>query len=299
VDLVACAAVSIEGLIPPSEKRLWEKPDHQVFISSEKHDAETGTLIRGLMAQMELDLAVSSPHDVVFMDGSLSSRIIHLNQAFHKVRVPPIEKSEKVIADRIHELLVNYKTVAESVRTDKQWVSVPKYTSRSEIGERFGWPQAYDDRALMTMLLFAGEYTQPIPLSSDKDQWHLNLPPNISLLYPEEDLEALIEDIKKAMDRLHVMYYRPNSSTPALRLEVPASIAQNESRLAVILQALRFQCSSTAIFEPYPLYMADRMVKHLPSALPAFRQTATRKMAELSDGDLTEIFFSTQSYRTD
>jgi hypothetical protein len=299
LDLVACAAVSIEGLIPPSEKRLREKPDHQVFISPEKHDAETGTLIRGLMAQMELDLAVSSPHDVVFMDGSLTSRIIHLNQAFHKVRVPPVDQTERAVADRMQELLVNYKTVLESVRTDKQWVSVPKYTSRSEIGARFGWPPAYDDRALMTMLLFAGEYTQPVKLSSDKDQWHLNLPPNISLLYPDEDLDALIDDIQKAMYGLHVIYYRPNSSTPALRIEVPSSIAQNESRIAVVLQALRFQCGSTAIFEPYPLYMADRMVKHLPSALPAFRQTATRKMAELSDGDLTEIFFSTQSYRTD
>ena len=37
-DFAACAAVAIEGLIPPSEKRHWEKPHHRVLIHPEKHD---------------------------------------------------------------------------------------------------------------------------------------------------------------------------------------------------------------------------------------------------------------------
>ncbi|EGD49866.1 hypothetical protein TheetDRAFT_3326 [Thermoanaerobacter ethanolicus JW 200] len=43
--------------------------------------------------------------------------------------------------------------------------------------------------------------------------------------------------------------------------------------------------------EPYPLFMADRMVKHLGSAMPAFRQSSTRQIIELyEDEDFSEIF---------
>src|SRR4030042_7068399 len=42
-DLAACAAVAIEGLTPPSERRHWEKPHHKVLINPEKHDPDTGT----------------------------------------------------------------------------------------------------------------------------------------------------------------------------------------------------------------------------------------------------------------
>jgi len=297
MDLVACAAVAIEGLIPPSEKKSREKPDHQVFIRPEKHDAETGNLIRGLMAEMEIDLAESSKNDVVFMDGSLGSRIIHLNQAFSKVRMPPETETEVAMVDGLYRLLKNYKKILESKadagQPEQQWVSVPKYTTRGEIGSRFNWPSDYDDRAIMTIILTAGEFTTPVKLTSDKDNWHLKLP------YPDEALESLRDEIEKAMDGLRVMYYKPNTFSPAMRIEIPESVAMNDSRLAIVLCGLKYQCSNPAIFEPYPLYMADRMVKHLPSALPAFRQTATRKMAELTDGDLTEIFFSMQSYRTE
>ncbi|MFN3467744.1 MAG: nuclease, partial [Candidatus Brocadiales bacterium] len=44
-DLAACAAVAIEGLTPPSEKRHWEKPYQRVFIHPEKHNPDTGTVI--------------------------------------------------------------------------------------------------------------------------------------------------------------------------------------------------------------------------------------------------------------
>jgi len=51
--------------------------------------------------------------------------------------------------------------------------------------------------------------------------------------------------------------------------------------------------------EPYPLYIADQMVKHLGRAIPAFRQTATRRMTELHQGDIGEIFFNIHGHRTE
>jgi len=46
-DLVAAAAVAIEGLTPPSEKREWEKPYHKVFISPVNHNPDTTVIVRG------------------------------------------------------------------------------------------------------------------------------------------------------------------------------------------------------------------------------------------------------------
>ncbi|MFQ6002568.1 MAG: DNA double-strand break repair nuclease NurA [Candidatus Zixiibacteriota bacterium] len=96
-DFAACAAVAIEGLTPPSEKRHWEKPHHTVFIHPEKHDPDTGTVIRGLMMEMELELAVRAPHDIVFLDGSLTTPLIYMNQAINKVS----ESDETVIGKNL------------------------------------------------------------------------------------------------------------------------------------------------------------------------------------------------------
>ena len=78
-----------------------------------------------------------------------------------------------------------------------------------------------------------------------------------------------------------------------------SSIATNLSRIAVLLQGLKHQCGTPGIFEPYPIYMADRMVKHLGGAIPALRQTAAKRMTELHQGDIGEIFFSMHGYRTE
>ena len=55
-DLAAAAGVAVEGLTPPSEKRFWEEPRHQVVVEAEPHNEATGSVLRGLMITMELSL---------------------------------------------------------------------------------------------------------------------------------------------------------------------------------------------------------------------------------------------------
>lgn len=292
-DFAACAAVAIEGLTPPSEKRHWEKPHHKVLIHPEKHDPDTGTVIRGIMMEMELELAAKAPHDIVFLDGSLTTPLIFMNQATNKV----LESDETIIGKslvgKFRDFLDSYKTILEASRTDKLWVSMPKYTTRRELGKKLNWPSHYDDRAILTTILSPGEFTTPISLDQPLQPWHLRLPSD------DKELERLKDEMLSAIRRLYVIYYRPHNWTPTLRIEIASSIATNNSRIAVLLQGLKYQCGTPGIFEPYPLYMADRMVKHLGSAIPAFRQTATRRMAELHQGDAGEIFFSMHGYRTE
>ena len=57
-DLAAAAAVAVEGLTPPSEKRYWEQPRHLVSVEAETHNESTGSVLRGLMMTMELVLEV-------------------------------------------------------------------------------------------------------------------------------------------------------------------------------------------------------------------------------------------------
>ncbi|MCM8827515.1 MAG: DNA double-strand break repair nuclease NurA [Candidatus Omnitrophica bacterium] len=301
-DFAACAAVAIEGLTPPSEKRYekryWEKPHHRVFIHPEKHNLDTGTVIRGLMMEMELELAAKAPHDIVFLDGSLTTPLIYANQAINKMLEWVNEGTQtevgKELEERFRKFLEDYKTILESLRTDKLWVSMPKYTTRRELGKKLSWSAHYDDRAILTTILSPGEFTSPVPLEEPLQPWHLRLP------FKNKELERLKDEvIISAINRLYVMYYRPHNWTPVFRIEMASSIATNNSRIAVLLQGLKYQSGTPGILEPYPLYIADRMVKHLGSAIPAFRQTATRRMTELHQGDIGEIFFSMHGYRTE
>lgn len=61
-DFVAAAAVAVEGLTPPSEKRYWEQPNHSVFVSTETHHSDTATVLRAVMLGRELLMAVKAPH---------------------------------------------------------------------------------------------------------------------------------------------------------------------------------------------------------------------------------------------
>ena len=294
-DLVAVAGVAVEGLTPPSETRFWERPYHRTLIQPIGHDPDTGTVARAIMMAMELELAYKAPHEVVFLDGSLTTPLIYLNQALNKLGQNPQFELKDHLLNRLEEALTAYSTVLTATRTDRVWSGIPKYTTRRELGKQLDWPESYDDRALLTLILFPGEFIKPMALEQPGEPWHLNLSPSPN----RASLEPLANNIVSALGRLFVIYYRPHGWMPVLRLEVSPSIAENQHRLAVLLQAIKHQCSTPSILEPFPLYMADRMVKHLGYAIPAFRQVTTQRMADQYQGELGEIFFSMHSYRTE
>src|SRR5262245_4315870 len=67
-DLAAAAAVAVEGLTPPSEKRHWELPRHKTFVAAEPHLEDTATVLRAVMLGEELRLATNAPHDLVLIE---------------------------------------------------------------------------------------------------------------------------------------------------------------------------------------------------------------------------------------
>lgn len=296
-DLVAVVAVAVEGLTPPSETRFWPEPRYRAYTTTEGHEEEIGTIARGVMIGMELELAVQAPHEVVFLDGSLTTPLIYFNQALNRAKEVPDLALKGCFLEQIEKYLQAYWNILRAGRTDRAWVAVPKYSVRREIGQRLGWPRRIDDRAMLTNVLEPGEYTAPQPLEAPQQPWHLTLDP----LYEQnrQEAERLRSDIVQLLNEIRVTYYRPRSWLPALRLEMSRSVAETPARLASVIQALHYQCSAPGMLEPYPLYLADRMVKHLGRVMPTLRQVTSQWLAKAYSGDLNDIFLNLHSYRTE
>lgn len=301
-DLVAAAAVAVEGLAPPTERRHWEFPRHKCFVAAEPHFTDTSTIVRAIMLGEELRLLVAAPHDLLMLDGTFTLPIIYFNQALNQIADTSQLKCSQEFADNCCDYLEKFLEALQSRRTDKQFAAFPKYSTRREIGRKLRWPSNYDDRGILSILLDAGELTRPIPLDSKKtgtgdSTWHLNtgeLPDSV-----RSHAAKVAKAVVAAADTIHVMYYKPRAWIPAIRVEVPASVALNSHRLASVVQGIKHQSVAASMLEPYPIYFADRIVKSLARAMPAFRQVTTQQISEDYDGDIGEIYFALHGFRSE
>ena len=300
LDYCVAAAVAVEGIVPPSTQSYWSAPQHKAHADAYPHSDDTPVILRALMMEFELELAEQAPHDVVFLDGSMATPIILMDQAINRLVEQTKQGTYHALAvkvlDGFSTYLRNYLNMSSGKRSDKIWVASPKYSSNCEFGKVLGWRIQMDDRAVFTHVLEAGEIAGPVQVQPPSRMWHLT-PPDENDQMMKQQIEELINQLKS----LNVIYYRPTALVPAMRLEVPAPVAKNDTRLAMMLQAVKHQCMTPGVMEPFPLYMADRMVKHIGAAMPALRQNATTALTE--DGTLVlnmdNVFFSLHGYRSE
>lgn len=301
-DLAAAAAVAVEGLAPPSEKRHWELPRHKSFVAAEPHHENTATVLRAVMLGEELRLMTEAPHDLIMLDGTFTLPAIYFNQALSEApRVTKLHCAQEFLGN-CSVYLEAYLTALRSERSDKHFVALPKYSTRREIGAELGWPESYDDRGMLTMLLNPGELTKPRRLEHPRDSrgditWHLNtgrLPAEL-----RREATELANEIVSALGPLRVFYYKPQEWLPALRIEISEGVAMNSHRLATVVQGIKLQTATPSMLEPYPIYLADRTVKALSRALPTFRQITTQRISEEYEGDIGEVFFAMHGYRSE
>lgn len=287
-DLAVAAGVAVEGLTPPSEKRYWPEPRHFCEVKALPHSEFTANVLRAIMICMELELTSMASHDVVMMDGSFTTPLIYINQGLGSLNDVPsvladvLSSKAKVAVNAVGQLL-------ESKRSDQIYVALPKYTTRREVAEVLGMGD-YEDRGLLSFVLGAGEYVGPIQKPVASEPWNVGR-------FMEQP--GFVEDYRRKISAVNVVYYRPFDHIPTLRLEVASSVARNPQRLSVLLESMRIQCGAPSIFEPYPLFMADRMVKHLSAAIPALRRTTTQFIAERWPEELGSAFLAMHGYRTD
>ena len=302
-DVVVIGAVAVEGFTPPSVERHWSEPRHYVHIEVEDHNPDTSTILRAGMIGLELVLAQKAPHDIVLLDGSVMSPIISFNQWFSAAQKYAHFKTVKgYLIKKIKKFLDAYHEILASQRTDRQWVAVPKYTTNQEISRReLKLKTSRDDRGWLTFILDPGEYTRPIPIQKPTSAWHLNTSAVNNFITDAEgnEIGGLASQIVQLLDRIDILYYRPRAYLPALRLEMSQAITNNRNRLAIVLQGIKEQYSKTSIMEPYPLYMADRMVKHLPQILPHCLHNITQFLTKNYQGNIKDVFLGLHSYRTE
>lgn len=288
-DIVAFAAVAVEGLTPPTEKRFWEKPRHFSEILTIPHSDSTTVVTRAIMMCMELELAIKAPHDVIFFDGSLTTPFIYLNQALNNISKVHEDLSE-LLHERLEYALKSYLEILLSEQNDKLFAGVPKYTTNKEVTNKILNIKGYEDRGFLSFILEANEFVGPLEIQKPEMEWHISLP---------NEMSELKKEIISSLKNLQVLYYRPFEHSPALRLEISQDVANNPNRLAALFDSLKIQCGAPGVLEPYPLYLADRMVKHLGTALPAIRKTTTQEMALQWEDILGNMYLAMHGYRTE
>ena len=300
-DFVAMAAVAVEGLVPRTkDEPIWPKPHHFVNVERMAHDDATQTFAKAIMFSMETQLAHLAPHDVVMLDGSLTTITIAYNQAFGH-DTPKKMKEWLLYGDRreransaerfgpLETTLANYRDILDGKRTDKVVVAVPKYSKRNEICEDIK-VNNMDDKGMLSLILAPGEYTEPIQMRKDEGKWLTAKLPN--------EVKDLVLSIEDALSAAHVIYYKPKKDFPTVRLEVGKAVAKSKTRLASLLEAVKTQSGVPGMMEPYPVFLADKMVKHLPKALPAMKNNAVMKTASEWGGDISDVILATREYRT-
>jgi hypothetical protein len=289
-DLLFAAAVGVEG-ISELQKGNLNAPNHDVFVNPEKHNPENMIAARAIMIEMEIKLAANAQYDIVYLDGSLTTALIHMYKAINFIENINTKSSDKIKED-FKDFLISYKKILEYDDTDKYYLGLPKYTSRNDIGKNLHWPENYDDRAILTLILDPGEFTRP-KLFTSEEGWHIRLP------YEDEELTILMQQVILGIKNLCVVYYKPHLWCPALRIEMPSAVARDEIKLNTVLNNVKNQCQTPSIMEPFPLYMADRIAKHMAPAIPAYKQIIMKQMTQLDDHNEKDIFFLMHSYRTE
>ena len=289
-DLLFAAAVGVEGINElENGKRI--APNHDVFVYPEKHNPENMISARAIMLEMEIKLAANAPYDIVYLDGSLTTALIHMYKAINFIENLNSKSSDKIRED-FKDFLISYKKILDLKDSYKYYLGIPKYTSRNDIGKNLHWPENYDDRAILTLILDPGEFTRP-KLFTSEEGWHVRLP------YEDEELRVLMQQVISGIKNLSVIYYKPHPWCPALRIEMPSATAGDETKLNSILINIKNQCQTPSIMEPFPLYMADRIAKHMAPAIPAYKQIIMNQMTQLNDDNEKDIFFLMHSYRTE
>ena len=292
-DLAVAAAVVVEGLAAPSETIHWERPRHRIFVASEPHFQETPALLGAVMLGEELRLLAKAPHDLPMLDGTIALPIIRFNVAANLSRVAAHLNSAHEFIGNCRAYLEAYLHVLKSNSADKQYVALPKYSTRREIGVALDWPASYDDRGILSILLNEGELTRPRTLDCNNWRFDANKLPRPH----NRSVAEIADEVLSALEQVHVIYYKPRAWLPAYRIEYSKSITTDTNRLAAVVQGIKQQTVTPSMLEPFPIYLADRTVKAVARSVPAFRQVTTQRIAEEYDGDIEEVFYAMNGYR--
>ncbi len=285
-DLVQVSSIIVEGITPPKEENKWKEPRFFYYSSFVDRKERNSSVLRGIMIKLELHLINNAPHTLKFIDGSIKTPYIYLHQAYKsKGKVSDelwdvfINKKDEVIESysekddvlefpTLNDALNDYLDILTNKRTDMYYVAVPKAITTSyikaEIENDIELDLRIDDRGLLNLILKPGELLGPFDMVLE-EEFHFKI--------NEEDKEIIDEkiigDITDNLENWRVFYYAlPDESENGsrnrgvIRFEINSHISKNKKRLRNVITGIIHNTKFYPnIMEPYPLYIADKMVK--------------------------------------
>ena len=286
-DVYAAAAVRVAGYGGKVEPK---PPDYQVEVHPVEGLADGRRINLALMGFFECELASGSENDLVLLDGTVFSLVLNGGLAMRGIQDRDDELSESFyehwhnVRSKVCELLQSDTLAAIPKRStaDNEFVRHTRIFANEE-SDLTGLSTA-------NLILDAGEYTIPLPLPTQR------------LGLRNTPLEsAYVDHLNLLVDEMRVVYFRPRKWSPAYRIELAPSVAEDEGLLQRQLTLIRQQCVNSSMREPYPVYLADRFVRSLSKGMAAVLETVRGQVTAKSENvELTSRFISpgrTEPYR--
>jgi hypothetical protein len=273
--------------------------DQAVMVELLPPVEELESLIGGLRCVLELRLLArrirETTNGLFVLDGSFYSMLLEINRLL--VRYAQDHRSGNPPAwwKTFHALL-------EAFFREEDWRLVlecrrviahsKQATAADDVAELVPHLSGMvTDRSLWSSVLHPGEYSVPVPLIR-KDRTHLLTGYRGSTL---PDFEAHRTTIEHGYGQLYVIYYRPDSTGPAYRLELPAPLIAREP-LGAVLATFRSTLRVHSVQEPLPQFLADAICRQLGHALAATAEGARTALQHEFDLNLVQRYLG--PYRT-
>lgn len=295
-DIVLCGALGVEGFCPHYGAVHWPEPVFEVHIGYEVHNRSVRTLIQALMTQMEVLIAGNAPHEVVLLDGSFVTPLVSVKKALALINRREHTSSSIVekFAGWLDEFLSTYLSLLTISRSDKVVAAVPKQSVNRDFAGVVELPAGFKEKAVLNYVLRPGEFTKPLRTRASDLENNYGFTPSLG---PQQ--RQLIRELERLCRDMTFLYYKPYPFVSPLRVEIPAQVAASETKLGLLLQAIKQQMTVPSVVEPYPLFLADQFVKRLSAVTGPFKQIVAYTASSLDGVEPQEVFAIINSYRTD
>lgn len=280
VDVYAAAAVRVPGFGGSVEPT---PPGHAIEIHAVDALMNGSRLNQALMSFQECELVSSSSADLVLLDGAISSITLSAGLALQNTN-----EERDSLSHAVGKWWRNHaKDAIQDMMRSCAVVSIPK---RSTADNEFATETlVFENReadmtglATANLILEESEYSLPMSLRPER----MNLR---GTGLPDD----YVEELMPLFADMRVVYFRPRDWSPAYRLELAPSGAENRELLERQLALLREQVVNPAMREPYPLYLADRFVRSLSLGMSAVTEAVRRDVTARSDDvELVSRFLS-------
>jgi hypothetical protein len=238
---------------------------------------ELETILGGLRMMLELRLLAKrirmTSSGLFVLDGSFYSTLLEINrllvryaQDMRRPNPPPWWKPFQELIETFFD-----EEDWRLVLTSRRVIAHPKQATAADDVAALAphLAGAITDRTLWTTVLEPGEHSLPVPLiKQDK--------PHLLTGYRSPGMRDFSERrtaIEHGYGQLYVIYYRPDETGPAYRIELPAALIAREP-LGAVLATFRSALQAGAVQEPLPQFLADTVCRQIGRALDATAEGA-------------------------